>query len=150
LQWQQFRRHATANCRGQRVCGLPPPAAQGRAAIDERDRYGGTALHHAATNGHAEICGLLVGAGAFIAARDHDGRTALYKAAKWEHVAACCRLLDAGADPTTAHWVHDPLSDWRPVDKWLDKLVAVRAAVAEHERAKLNTLFGDIKHAAHK
>lgn len=37
------------------------------------DKYGATALHHAAKNGHADIVELLLSWGANICWKDHDG-----------------------------------------------------------------------------
>ena len=56
------------------------------AEIEAKDNYSSTALHLAATGGHAEVVKLLLDRGAAIEAKDRDGRTALSMAGRAEVV----------------------------------------------------------------
>jgi hypothetical protein len=70
-----------------------------RARADARDARGRSALHEAAFAGHAEIVGVLLGAGADVHARDADGRTPLLDAARGGRLPALQALLAARPDP---------------------------------------------------
>lgn len=66
------------------------------------NQCGATALVRAAFAGHAEVCSLLLDAGADPDIADvsfADGRTALHKAAAEGHADVCALLLAHGADP---------------------------------------------------
>lgn len=84
-------------------------------ATDRKFRL--TALHHAAAAGRADVCQLLVNAGAIVDAADAEGNTPLRLAAgrilagpaiansrirEAAAAAACAVLLEAGADPRAA------------------------------------------------
>jgi len=58
-----------------------------------------TPLIRAATNGRVEVVGMLLAAGADIAAADMDGWTPLHGAAAFSHGKVVQILLAAGADP---------------------------------------------------
>ena len=62
------------------------------------DRDGSTALHLAATFGHAAVCVPLLAAGAEKEAKDAGGWTPLHRAAQNGKVEVCGNLLAAGAD----------------------------------------------------
>jgi len=66
-----------------------------RAKADARDPRGRSALHEAAFAGHAEIVGILLGAGADIHARDHEQRTPFLEAARGGRLPALQALLAA-------------------------------------------------------
>jgi ankyrin repeat protein len=70
-----------------------------RARADARDARGRSALHEAAFAGHAEIVGVLLGAGADVHARDAEGRTPLLEAARGGRLPALQALLAARPDP---------------------------------------------------
>ena len=59
-----------------------------KAKADARDARGRSALHEAAYAGHAEIVGVVLGAGADVHARDHEQRTPFLEAARGGHLAA--------------------------------------------------------------
>lgn len=59
-----------------------------KARADARDARGRSALHEAAYAGHAEIVGVVLGAGADVHARDHAQRTPFLEAARGGHLAA--------------------------------------------------------------
>ena len=63
------------------------------------DFAGRTALHAAASTGHASIVRLLIATGAKRDSRDNEGDTPLHEAALSGNAAAVNHLLDAGADP---------------------------------------------------
>lgn len=73
-----------------------------RAPVDARDERGRSALHHAASQGHAQVAKSLLAAGARVDLRDQDGQSPLQ--------AACAKLpaespmfsllIAAGADPS--------------------------------------------------
>ena len=64
-----------------------------RAGANARDRHGRTALHEAAFAGHAEVVGVLLGAGADVHARDDRQRTPWLEAARGGHLPVIERLL---------------------------------------------------------
>lgn len=66
-----------------------------KAKADARDARGRSALHEAAFAGHAEIVGVVLGAGADVHARDHEQRTPFLEAARGGHLAAL-QALQAG------------------------------------------------------
>ncbi|GAB4820919.1 hypothetical protein N2152v2_007965 [Parachlorella kessleri] len=71
--------------------------------VDPNDELGEefrTPLHYAAQQGHSQAIGLLVEAGADVAARDAEGTTPLHLAAAGGHVMAVRLLLAAGALPS--------------------------------------------------
>jgi ankyrin repeat protein len=69
-----------------------------RAKADARDPRGRSALHEAAFAGHAEIIGILLGAGADIHARDGEQRTPFLDAARGGRLPALQALLAARPD----------------------------------------------------
>lgn len=69
-----------------------------KAAVNERDTRGRSALHEAAFADHANICQTLLAAGAEIGARDTDGRTPLLDAVRAGALHALEVLIAAGAD----------------------------------------------------
>ena len=58
-----------------------------------------TALHVAATKGHASVVGILLGNGAKVDAQEKTGLTPLMSAAEQGHVVPSILLIDKGADP---------------------------------------------------
>lgn len=68
--------------------------------LGSRDSFDRPLLHQAATEGHAEVVGVLLSAGADadVDARDAFGFTPLHWAASMGHSAAAQRLLSGGAD----------------------------------------------------
>lgn len=79
-----------------------------RARADARDPRGRSALHEAAFAGHAEIIGILLGAGADIHARDGEQRTPFLDAARGGRLPALQALLAARPDvrASDAHGRH--------------------------------------------
>ncbi|XP_049773261.1 ankyrin repeat domain-containing protein 65-like [Schistocerca cancellata] len=69
----------------------------GAAHVEAGDRWGRTALLHAAAGGYADALRLLLAAGARHDARDYTGHTALQYAARAGHGPAVRLLCDAGA-----------------------------------------------------
>ncbi len=69
-----------------------------RAKADTRDPRRRSALHDAAYAGHAEIVGILLGAGADPQARDNTQRTPFLEAARGAQLATLQALADARAD----------------------------------------------------
>jgi uncharacterized protein len=69
-----------------------------KAKADARDPRGRSALHEAAFGGHAEIVGILLGAGADVQGRDHEQRTAFLEAARGARANALRALAEARAD----------------------------------------------------
>ncbi|PVH76897.1 ankyrin, partial [Cadophora sp. DSE1049] len=63
---------------------------------------GRTALHYASAQGHAEVIGILLEAGADIDAVDEDGWTALHVAADCGHIDVLMLLVNDGADLNAA------------------------------------------------
>ena len=53
--------------------------------IEAKDRFGGTALHYASSNGHKEIVEFLLSKDCDVNAIDYDGWTALYLASYMGH-----------------------------------------------------------------
>ncbi|KAL6003144.1 hypothetical protein ACLOJK_023367 [Asimina triloba] len=74
--------------------------------LDGRDRKGRTALHLAASKGHARCLSLLMEAGCEKNARSNDGRTALFRAAAKGDVELVALLVEAGADPSIGTSLH--------------------------------------------
>lgn len=70
----------------------------GGAAINEKDRSGRTALHHAARRGHLVVLETLLARGADIEARTATGYTALHEAAMHDQFESARILLNNGAD----------------------------------------------------
>ena len=52
------------------------------AKVNEKDNYGSTPLHHAASNGNLEVVEKLILNGAKVNEKDNVGRTPLH----WEHI----------------------------------------------------------------
>ena len=69
-----------------------------KARVDARDSRNRSALHEAASAGHAGICEALLDAGASVDAGDAEGRTPLLEAARAGHMAALEVLITARAD----------------------------------------------------
>jgi len=69
-------------------------------AVAATNRGGATALHCAADEGHAEICRVLLAAGADVDARAEEGSTPLHYAAYKGHVETVKLLLEAKASVT--------------------------------------------------
>lgn len=63
------------------------------------NQRGWTALHYAATGGHARIAAFLIGAHADVNAESPNGTTALMMAAMYGNAASVKLLLESGADP---------------------------------------------------
>jgi hypothetical protein len=66
----------------------------------EANQPGWTALHYAATSGHADVIRLLVAKNAYIDADSPNKTTPLMMAARFNHQPAAKALLEGGADPT--------------------------------------------------
>lgn len=67
--------------------------------VDECDSRGRTALYMAAENGHTEVCGLLIDAGASYTHGDYmHHRDPLWIASKNGHISTCLLLLERGAE----------------------------------------------------
>jgi hypothetical protein len=66
--------------------------------VNERNKYGDTALHSAARGGNEAVVRLLVDRGADVNAKDKYGQTALYSAACGGNEAVVRLLVDRGAD----------------------------------------------------
>ncbi len=64
---------------------------------------GWTALHYAATGGHAPIVGYLIEKNAFIDAESPNKTTPLMMAARHEHIATMRLLVELGADPSAVN-----------------------------------------------
>lgn len=62
------------------------------ANVDATDQFDNTPLLHAAMQGHAEICGDLIRAGAGASTANPQGQTLLHAAAAHNHP-ACAKLL---------------------------------------------------------
>ena len=73
------------------------------ADVNATDRWGGTALTHAAARVHAEVVQLLLSRGARVSATRHNGETALRDAARNGNARIVQLLLDAGADADASH-----------------------------------------------
>lgn len=73
------------------------------ANIQTEKFYGGTALHEAANNGHADIIRLLISRQAFVDQTDHLGGTALHRAAANGHERVSQILIEAGADVNASY-----------------------------------------------
>jgi Ankyrin repeats (3 copies)/Zinc finger, ZZ type/Ankyrin repeat len=69
-----------------------------KADVLMQTNVGGTALHHASVNGHAEVVKMLLDAKADVSMQDKEGWTALHVAAGNGHVEVVKMLLDAKAD----------------------------------------------------
>lgn len=69
-----------------------------KAKVDARDLRGRSALHEAALAGHADIIGILLGAGADVHARDAEQRTPFLDAARGARLPALKALLPARPD----------------------------------------------------
>ena len=67
------------------------------ADVNVQNKYGETALHHAAQEGHASVVAVLLEKGAAIDARNQDGLTALHKAALSDHASIVELLIEKGA-----------------------------------------------------
>merc|ERR1712195_434166 len=67
--------------------------------MPDEERFGATALHMAASNGHAKAVKLLADNEANIQELDEDGFQAIHQAAKEGHADALCVLMEAKADP---------------------------------------------------
>ena len=59
---------------------------QCRARLNDRNEWGDTALHLASEAGNAEICQMLIAAGASVTVRNNRGETCLHRAAVGGHV----------------------------------------------------------------
>lgn len=66
--------------------------------MDEKNVYGGTALHYACSKGHSEVIGILLANGADIEARTNSGWTPLHTAAAKGFDKAVKVLLGNGAN----------------------------------------------------
>lgn len=69
--------------------------------VDERNRYGWTALMHAARSGQVDAARALLDAGANVNIRDETGATPLIRAAAKGHAELAALLLERGAAPNT-------------------------------------------------
>jgi ankyrin repeat protein len=70
---------------------------------NQKAKYGGTALHQAATRGHVAVMQLLMKASADINAEDNYGGTVLHRALKKGHEEVVILLIDAGANFSKPH-----------------------------------------------
>lgn len=70
----------------------------GGAVVDQKDRSGRTALHHAARRGHIDVLELLLERGADTEARTATGYTALHEAGVHDQLESAKILLKNGAD----------------------------------------------------
>lgn len=68
--------------------GIPP---------DSRDRFGSSAMHHAAAAGHLDVIAILFDAGVSINIRDAHGNTPLHKAVEKEQLPIIVFLIHNGA-----------------------------------------------------
>jgi len=59
---------------------------QCRARLNDRNEWGDTALHLASEAGNAEICQMLIAAGASVTVRNNRGETCLHRAAVGGHM----------------------------------------------------------------
>ena len=75
--------------------------------MDQKNHVGETALYKATSNGHVEVCALLLKNKAHINQQDNTGATPLYLAAENGHVHVCFLLLE-----NNAH-VNQPVEDGR-------------------------------------
>jgi len=82
--------------------GGGPGAAGGGGLLRAADALGGTALHEAAREGHADVVRWLAAAGADLEARTRGGRTPLAEAVVYGRLDAARALLEAGADAAAA------------------------------------------------
>jgi hypothetical protein len=73
-------------------------AADASIKVDDKDRFGWTALHYAASEGSAAMVRALLAAGANHDALDNWGERALHKAAQRGQAASLAALLAAGAN----------------------------------------------------
>merc|ERR1712166_1597930 len=71
--------------------------------MPDEERFGATALHMAASNGHAKAVKLLADNEANIQELDEDGFQAIHQAAKEGHADALCVLMEAKADPDSEY-----------------------------------------------
>lgn len=76
--------------------------AEDRSESGERN----TPLHYAACQGHAEVCALLLDAGALLEARNEGGVTALFLAAQANQPRVVELLLARGASPDVRDKIH--------------------------------------------
>jgi len=75
--------------------------AYGKCEVNELDRFGQTALHISAFEGHLECVELLLKKGSALSVQDKNGWTPLFCAARAGHLTICEKLLLEGADPST-------------------------------------------------
>lgn len=83
-------------------------ALNGSASVAERlmglgaevNRAGWSALHYAATSGHAQLIRMLVDKSAYVDAASPNGTTPLMMASRFNHREAAAALIELGADPT--------------------------------------------------
>ena len=68
------------------------------ADVMKEDNDGSTPLHNAASNGHTELCKVLIEHGADVMKEDNDGNTPLHNAASKGHTELCKVLIEHGAD----------------------------------------------------
>lgn len=68
--------------------------------LTQADGHGRTALHFAASHGHRDMVGLLIGQGAQMNFQDDRGWTPLHYAAKNGYLEVVKLLVESGADPT--------------------------------------------------
>jgi ankyrin repeat protein len=73
--------------------------AYGKCQVNEIDKFGQTALHVAAFEGHLNVVDVLLRKGVNIQLQDKNGWTALHSAAHAAHLHICEKLLLEGCDP---------------------------------------------------
>lgn len=90
-------------------------ALQDGAEADARDRWGGTAMSHAAGSGDAEAVRLLLEHGGDPNLASEVGNSPLMIAASHGHLEVVRALIEAGADPETKNKWGMGAADWA---KW--------------------------------
>ena len=94
----EYDKHDLATAAEAGDVGAVEVLINGGAAVNQKDRSGRTALHHAARKGHLDVLETLLKHGADIEARTTTGYTALHEAGVYDQLQSAKILLNYGAD----------------------------------------------------